>query len=131
MSNNFKIVILEDDTFFGNLLKNYLMSNDYENIELYHDEDVFLSSIKKEPTLLILDHHLIHSTGLDVLEKIKEKIPSLQFIYLSGQEYSHIAIKALRLGALEYIEKDRNSFINLKRTLDEFSQTNKSSQLMN
>lgn len=30
----------------------------------------------------------------------------------------HVAIKALRMGAADYIEKDRNSFFQLKQIID-------------
>lgn len=113
-----KIIILDDDVFFGNLVKNFLINQDYHSVQLFHKEEDCLNNIGSLPTLVILDHHLAKSTGLDVMVELKQRNPLTKVIYLSGQEYMHIAIKALRGGAIDYIEKNRNSFFQLKLLID-------------
>jgi len=120
MNHNRKIVILEDDVFYGKMIKNYLLNQDFKNIELYHDEDDCLNAMNSEPALVIIDHHLKHSIGMDIMAQIKEKNANVQFIYLSGQEYSNVAIKALRAGAVDYIEKNNEAFDQLKKSIDQF-----------
>jgi polysaccharide export outer membrane protein len=114
-----KIIILDDDAFFGNLLKNFLYNQEYRNIELYQNEDKCIDSIKNESMVVILDHHLEKSTGLDVMKEIQKKNPDAYIIYLSGQEYMHIAVKALRSGAIDYIEKNGSAFYQLKTLIDQ------------
>lgn len=114
-----KIIILDDDAFFGNLLKNFLYNQEYRNIELYQNEDKCIDSIKNESMVVILDHHLEKSTGLDVMKEIQKKNPDAYIIYLSGQEYMHIAVKALRSGAIDYIEKNSKAFYQLKTLIDQ------------
>lgn len=113
-----RIMILDDDIFFGNLVKNFLKNQYEEQIEHFSREDIFLNHLTAEPTVVILDHHLVNTSGLDMIPKILQINPSSTIIYLSGQEYMHIAIKALRMGAADYIEKDRNSFFQLKHIID-------------
>ena len=113
-----KIIILDDDLFFGNLLKNFLSNQGYKFIELFQDEFKCIESIKQGLTIVILDHHLEKSTGFEVMKKIQQKNSKVIIIYLSGQEYMHIAIKAIRLGAIDYIEKNSNYFFQLKVIID-------------
>lgn len=118
MNHQIKIYILEDDLFFGKMIQNFLMNEGFENVELFQDEDECISAMKPEKALIIMDHHLIHSTGIEVMDQIKEINDSAQFIYLSGQEHSNIAIKALRSGAMDYIEKNKDVLIQLKKSLE-------------
>ena len=119
MEFNLKIIILDDDLFFGNLLRNFLLNQGYRFIELFQDEFKCVESINQGLSIVILDHHLKNSNGFDVMEKIKQKNSKAIIIYLSGQEYMHIAVKAIRLGAIDYIEKSSNYFFQLKQLIDE------------
>jgi FixJ family two-component response regulator len=113
-----QIMILDDDIFFGNLIKNFLKNHFQEKIDHFIKEDVFMDQLTIEPSVIILDHHLQGCSGLDMIPRILSRSPSSTIIYLSGQEYMHVAIKAMRLGVADYIEKDRNSFLQLKTIID-------------
>lgn len=115
-----KIIILEDDQFFGKMIKNFLTNQEFKNIQLFHEEDKCIQAITKEPTILIIDHHLPSSTGLEVIQLVRKINPEIQFIYLSGQKTSKVAIKAFREGAIDYIEKNKDTFIQLKKTIDKY-----------
>jgi len=112
------IVILEDDVFYGKMLMNFLLNQDFNSIQLYSDEKQCLDNISIEPTLYLLDYNLTKSTGLEVMNIIMEKNPNAHFICISAQENSTIALKLMRLGAIDYIEKNRHAFYHLKNTLD-------------
>ncbi|MFN5149115.1 MAG: response regulator [Flavobacteriia bacterium] len=118
MNNNNRIMILDDDIFFGNLVKNFLKNHFEEKIDHFTIEDVFLRQLTSEPSIIILDHHLNGCSGLDIIPQILSISPSSTIIYLSGQEFMHVAIKAMRMGVVDYIEKDRNSFYQLKHIID-------------
>lgn len=119
MKTKTKIIIIEDDVFFGNLIKNFLVNQEYENVILFTDEEECLKSIKTEQALYILDHHLVKMTGLEVMNKIKEKNAKAQFIYLSGESLGKVAVKALRNGALDYIEKNKKAFVKLNDLIEQ------------
>jgi DNA-binding NtrC family response regulator len=118
MQCNHPIVILEDDAFYGKMLKNFLMNQDFKNIELFEDEEACLQKVTLEPTLYLLDFGLKTMTGLEAMQQIIQKNPNAHFVYISGQDYSSIALKVMRLGAVDYIEKNRHAFYHLKNTLD-------------
>lgn len=118
MKCNHPIVILEDDVFYSKMLKNFLLNQNFENIQLFHDEAACLEKISLEPTLYLLDYGLRTMTGLDVMQQIMQKNPNANFVYISGQDYSAIALKVMRMGAVDYIEKNRHALYHLKNTLD-------------
>ena len=109
-----RIVILDDDPFFGKLIANFLKNQDYKNVVYYESEADCLASINhQERSLFLLDHHLNNTTGLDTLERVKILNEHSKFIIISGQEFCHIAIKAIRVGALDYIEKTKFTLTRL------------------
>jgi FixJ family two-component response regulator len=112
------IVILEDDVFYGKMLMNFLLNQDFKNVELFQEEDLCLQNVSLKPTLYLLDFNLKTMTGLDVMQQIIQKNPNANFVYISGQDYSSIVLKVMRLGAVDYIEKNRHAFYHLKNTLD-------------
>lgn len=109
-----KIFIMDDDEFFSNIIKNFLLNNEIPDVHVFNKEKLLLDHLEENPDLIIIDHFLENTTGLEMMEIIKLKKPKTQFIYLSSQEYYHIAIKAMKQGALDYIEKNQRSFEKLK-----------------
>jgi FixJ family two-component response regulator len=109
-SKKTRIFILDDDRYYGMFLKKALNSMNY-SIEYFQKEQDCLKALGNSPDILILDHRLQNMTGLEILDEVNRKCKGkTQVIYLSGQEYTHIAIKALKEGAVAYIEKSSDSF---------------------
>jgi DNA-binding NarL/FixJ family response regulator len=55
-----------------------------------------------------------------MMQEICEKNPNAFFIYLSNQESSGVAIKAMKLGVIDYVQKDKNSFFHLLNVVNLF-----------
>jgi DNA-binding NtrC family response regulator len=118
MKNFDRIVILDDDPFFGKLIANFLKNQDYKNVVYYESEADCLASInQQERSLFLLDHHLSNTTGLQTMERIQILNESSRFIIISGQEYCHVAIKAIKQGAIDYIEKNKFTLLRLGNLL--------------
>jgi FixJ family two-component response regulator len=114
-----RIFILDDDRYYGMFLRNALDSTNY-SIEYFQREQDCLSALENAPDVLILDHRLQYTTGLEILDEVNRKCKGkVQVIYLSGQEYMHIAIKALKEGAVTYIEKTSNSANAINSVIDQ------------
>ena len=118
MDNKYQFVILDDDLFYGNLVKYFLQNQGYTNVSFFEDESTCLKYVSSKPTLYIVDHFLKQTTGLTIMEEINQKNPNAFFIYLSNQESSSIAMKAMKLGAIDYLQKDKNSFFHLLNISD-------------
>ena len=64
--------------------------------------------------LLIADVKMSGMSGLELLAQVKHLIPSLPVLIITGYGDVPMAVKALKLGALDFIEKplDRESFLS-------------------
>ncbi len=122
--NPFRIFIVEDDEFYGEMLKHHLSKNpDYE-VELFLTGKEFLANLHKKPSVISLDFTLPDTTGLEVMKKIKDIAPDVPVIIVSGQEDISTAVSLLKEGAYDYFEKndetkDRlwNALIKIKENI--------------
>ncbi len=120
----FRIFIVEDDEFYGEMLKHHLSKNpDYE-VELFFTGKDCLANLHKKPAAISLDYSLPDTTGQDVIKKIQNFDPNIPVIIVSGQDEISTAVELLQSGAYDYIEKgeetkDRlwNSLIKIKENL--------------
>ena len=112
-NSEFTIHLVEDDPFFGNLVRLRLQENDFSNIELYDSGEACMENIHKSPNVVILDHNLSQMNGMEVLKKIKSANPYIHVIYLSSQEKATVAAESLLFGAYEYLEKSSGSLDRL------------------
>ena len=120
----FRIFIVEDDEFYGEMLKHHLSKNpDYE-VELFLTGKDCVSNLHKKPSAISLDYSLPDTTGHDVIKKIQDFDPGIPVIIVSGQDEISTAVELLQSGAYDYIEKgeetkDRlwNSLIKIKENV--------------
>ena len=121
MKKAIKIYILDDNEYFGTMLKDKI-SNKNRVVEHFRLEMDFIRRLKDKPDVIILDHKLENCTGLEILEIIKRKCgTTTHVIYLSGQEYLNVMLKALRNGALEYVEKGITPLSYIDNIIDKIS----------
>jgi DNA-binding NtrC family response regulator len=101
-----KIFIVEDDTFYANLLKNEIVKHTLGEVESFSTGESFMNNLFKMPDIVLLDHNLGSMEGVDILKKIKSINPNIQVILLSAQDKMWIAITSLKYGAYDYVEKN-------------------------
>lgn len=108
-SNNLRIFILEDDTWYGSMLQHYLSLNpDYE-VKRFEKAKDFFAALYEQPDVVTLDYSMPDMDGNEVLKKVKEINPSIQVIIISGQEDVSTAITLLKNGAFDYIVKNEDT----------------------
>jgi two-component system, NtrC family, nitrogen regulation response regulator NtrX len=101
------ILIVDDEADIRELIAGILEDEGYQ-ARLAHNSDAALAAIEeRRPSLVILDIWLQGSRldGLDLLNVIKEKLPDLQVIIISGHGNIETAVSAIKRGAYDYIEK--------------------------
>ena len=102
-----KIMIVDDDEGILNLLKRLLVSLGYEAI-LAHNGEEALQRMNEKPEIVILDILMPGMNGFEVLEKIKEQVPSTEVMVITGLEDTGIGIECLERGAFEFMPKPLN-----------------------
>jgi len=103
--NQLKVLILDDEKPFTEELQELLESSGYRSFEsnTWAQGQKILET--KEIDLFILDVRLPRVNGLDVLKEVKNKYPNIEVIIVSAHGDMDTVIKAMRLGAIDYLRK--------------------------
>ncbi len=67
-----KILLAEDDITMVSLLKTLLKMENFDVVALSADADVPEAVRKEKPDVLLLDVHLSHQSGLEILDVIRQ-----------------------------------------------------------
>jgi DNA-binding NtrC family response regulator len=118
-SKNPLIYIIEDSLVYKDLIVGYLRSKKYDNIKTFKNAEECLQMIHLNPDLIVLDYFYEGINSLDLMKKVKEERPDIDFIFLSGQNSVEVAVKLMRLGAADYIVKNEKAPYNLAKSIDQ------------
>ncbi|WP_317128911.1 sigma-54-dependent transcriptional regulator [Hymenobacter metallicola] len=118
------IFIVEDNAWYGELLEYRLAQNPDHQIRRFTTVQACLDNLADKPDLITLDYSLPDGQGDQALRLIKERLPDVAVIVISGQEDVRTAIGLLHQGAYDYLVKDEetldrlwNSVGNLRKQL--------------
>lgn len=104
-----KILLAEDDTNLGMVLKNYLELNDYE-VELCRDGILALAAFRREKfDICLLDIMMPNMDGFKLAEEIRDVDPDIPLFFLSAKTMKEDIIQGYKLGADDYIAKPFDS----------------------
>ena len=105
MSEKTKILLVEDDTNLGYILKEYLHVYDFV-VDWAKDGIEGLETFKKyKYDLCILDVMMPKMDGFTLAEKIKAFMPEVPLIFLTAKALKIDKLKGFKLGADDYIVK--------------------------
>ena len=74
--------------------------------EASNGDDVLALLIASQPDVLLLDINMPGRSGIEVLKDVKMTYPQIPVIMVSVQSESQYALRCLRAGAAEYINKN-------------------------
>ncbi len=99
------ILTIEDDNFVRKGIAVFLASKGYSILEAADGEEGLALWRENNPDLILTDLRLPKKDGLEILAIIKEEQPETPVIIVSGMGTLTDAIKAVKLGAWDYIPK--------------------------
>lgn len=112
------IFILDDDVYFGHCLKKAL-ERSIDDVKYFKTQRNFLKAIQNDsPNVVILDYNLEKTTGLEVMDRIKEHGVDTEVLLVSSQQDAQIVTKAYKKGVLAYFEKSANTFEQVQKSID-------------
>lgn len=99
-----KVLLAEDDMTMVSLLTTLLKMEGFNVVALRADEDVPAAVRKETPDVLLMDVHLSHQSGLEILEKIRaaEDINQTRVVMSSG---SNVREECINCGANGFLMK--------------------------
>ena len=110
-----KILLCEDDTNLGMVLKNYLELNDYD-VTLERDGKLGLAAFQREKfDLCLLDVMMPNMDGFTLAEEIRDVNPDVPLFFLSAKTMKEDIIQGYKLGADDYITKPFDSEVLLHK----------------
>ncbi len=100
-----KILIVDDEMSILNSLRGILEDEGY-GVEIATSGEKALEELRRDPPeLILLDVWMPGMDGLSTLKEIKRLSPSVPVIIISGHGNIETAVKATRMGALDFVEK--------------------------
>jgi DNA-binding response OmpR family regulator len=110
-----KVLLVEDDTNFGQVLKNYLELNDFI-VELARDGILGLAAFRREKfDICLLDVMMPNMDGFSLAEEIRNVDPEIPLFFLSAKSMKDDILNGYKLGADDYITKPFDSEILLQK----------------
>lgn len=101
-----KILIVDDDPLVTLALKKFIQKKGFEVLTANTGKKALDKIEAEEPHIVLLDLRLPDSLdGLAVLGMIKKTRPEITVVMISGQTEIHGAVEAMKLGAVDYLEK--------------------------
>ncbi len=110
-----KVLLCEDDTNLGMVLKNYLELNDYD-VTLERDGRLGLAAFQREKfEICLLDVMMPNMDGFTLAEAIRDVNPDVPLFFLSAKTMKDDIIQGYKLGADDYITKPFDSEVLLHK----------------
>jgi two-component system, OmpR family, response regulator len=109
-TNNTKILLVEDDPNFGDVLRSYLEMNDYD-VTLATDGAAGWEAFRRGSgfSLCILDVMMPKKDGFTLGKDIREKDKEVPIIFLTAKTMKEDVLNGFKIGADDYITKPFNS----------------------
>jgi len=116
MSQN-KILVVDDDAAHARMLKTLMTDWGYK-IFLADDGDVGVDMVRDQTfDMVLMDMKMVKMSGMEALQQIHEYNPSMPVIIMTAYSSVDTAIKALKIGAYDYLTKPLD-FDKLKLTVE-------------
>lgn len=113
----YKILVIDDDPSVRRLFERYLSKLDYYSMCADDGQEGLSLVAALAPDIVITDLYMPGVDGFRVLESLSESHPDTPVVVLSGAGDMDAVIRALRLGAWDYLRKPLEKMELLENTL--------------
>jgi two-component system nitrogen regulation response regulator NtrX len=116
-------LVVDDEEAIVSSLGSILQDEGYEVAVAKSGVEALKIYTVDPPDLMLLDIWMPEMDGLETLRRVKELVPTAQVMVMSGHGSIETAVKAIKLGAYDYIEKPlslENVTLRVKHALEQF-----------
>lgn len=117
-----KILIVDDDPAFCSLLRTFLQKNKFQTQEVHSGKECIKAIYEETFDIVLTDFRLPDLDGIELLKNIKKKFFHMPVIIMTSYANIRTAVKAMQLGAFEYVTKPINPdeiLISINNALEE------------
>src|SRR6266550_5391648 len=108
MSNPLRVLLLEDRPSDAELILHELRRSGYDPVaERVETRQEFLASLRPDLDIILADYNLPQFDALSALKLVRESGLDVPFIIVSGSIGEELAVSGIKLGAADYLIKDR------------------------
>ncbi len=100
-----KVLVVDDEVEFASTLSERLQLRGYDAKAVYSAEDIFAIAKSDPPDVILLDLKMPGMDGIEILMTIREYVPGIEVILLTGHIDLESKIEGIRIGAFDYILK--------------------------
>jgi DNA-binding NtrC family response regulator len=104
----YRVLIAEDEATYAMTVERYLAERGHEVKVCPTGKATFKALSEAEWDVLLLDLKLPDADGVDILARVRKEHADLQTIIVTGFANVESAIRAMRLGAFDYLTKPPN-----------------------
>ena len=110
-----RVLIIDDETDFCLLMKNYLVRKNYE-VHISHTLGEGMKNLEKiKPDIIFLDNNLPDGLGWEKTEYISQHFPNTRINLISAYQYDHSIsdkLTSVRIWEKPISLKDLNKYLN-------------------
>ncbi len=100
-----KILVVDDEKQICQNVEKILSKNNYEIVQATSAKEALEKMAKESFSLLISDIVMPEMNGLKLLQLVKKEWPLTKAVMMTAYASTETAVKAIRLGALDYLTK--------------------------
>jgi len=124
------LVIIEDEEAHFSLMKRAI-AKEFPHASVYHFKEANLCLEQLDsiiPTVIITDYLLPGMNGIGFLEALSQKDRDIPVIMITGQGDENVAVRAMKLGAVDYLVKSGDFFTLLPTVIEKVVRKNRLEQ---
>lgn len=100
-----QVMVVEDDSALRQALGDTLDVAGYDTLTVSSGEEALSELHRFKPDIIVSDVHMNGMDGHDLLDNIQSKSPHIPFLLMTAYGNVNDAVKAMRSGAIDYVEK--------------------------
>ncbi len=105
MNRKFEVLVVDDDASIRKRCVQLLHKKGYAVVGVNSGEAALSMIEKRNIALVIADIRMPGLNGIELLEKVREESPQTELIMITGYGTVESAVKAIKLGAYDYLTK--------------------------
>lgn len=105
MSEQFRVLVIDDDPGVRDYMEALVTRQGYRVFAVADGEQALQTLDETQPDVITLDVVLPGIDGLETLSRLKQRMPEVPVVMLSGHGQARTIVEAMRLGASDFLRK--------------------------